>query len=101
MKIPKSFKLFGETIKVEINPNLVTKEGAWGMARYDSDTISLQPNTKDHYTSDDQMYQVFSHELVHFILDRMCEIKLRNNEKFVDVFASLLHQALTTMTYDK
>jgi Zn-dependent peptidase ImmA (M78 family) len=46
--------------------------------------------------SDVQKQQTFCHELVHCILDKMGETDLNDNEQFVDVFGSLLHQAWTT-----
>ncbi len=42
----------------------------------------------------------FCHELVHIMLYFAGEHELRNNEKFVDVFSGLLHQALTTAVYE-
>lgn len=46
---------------------------------------------------DVEKQQVFCHELVHAILHKMNEHKLNDNEKFVDLFGSLLHQAWVTI----
>ena len=44
------------------------------------------------------MEQAFWHELIHFITFMMSEDELRNNEKFVDIAAHFLHQAVKTST---
>jgi hypothetical protein len=44
--------------------------------------------------------QWFFHELIHHILHQMNH-KLRSDEAFVNLFASLLHQALSTAMYDE
>lgn len=46
---------------------------------------------------DIEKQQVFCHELVHAILHKMAEYELNDNEKFVDMFGSLLHQAWTSI----
>ena len=46
---------------------------------------------------DTELQQVFCHELVHAVLDEM-KHKISYDEKFVDNFGSLLHQALQTFT---
>ncbi len=92
MKIPKEFKLFGQTITVEYDKELWCREGYVGNASYSHNKITIQPNTKGINRSQEQIDQTFLHELVHHILEAMGEDESRSNEKFVDVFASLLHQ---------
>jgi predicted SprT family Zn-dependent metalloprotease len=100
MDIPRRLKLLGRTITVEYDPMLDGRDGTVGEARYTSDSIALQPNTDTFRRPQTQLEQVFLHELVHYILNEMNEYNLRDNEKFVDVFAGLLHQALTTMEFE-
>jgi predicted SprT family Zn-dependent metalloprotease len=100
MDIPRRLKLLGRTITVEYDPMLDGRDGTVGEARYTSDSIALQPNTDTFRRPQTQLEQVFLHELVHYILNEMNEYDLRRNEKFVDVFAGLLHQALTTMEFE-
>lgn len=100
MDIPRRLKLLGRTITVEYDPMLDGRDGTVGEARYTSDSIALQPNTDTFRRPQTQLEQVFLHELVHYILNEMNEYDLRSNEKFVDVFAGLLHQALTTMEFE-
>lgn len=70
MKIPKTFKLMGQTIDVQLDlPEDVTEE---------------------------QATSAYCYLLVYNILDTMEEIKLRDNNRFVSLFSGLLHQALTT-----
>jgi predicted SprT family Zn-dependent metalloprotease len=97
MKIPKEFKLFGQTIKIKYVDRLVDGEDSTGQARYREGIILIQKNNKGIHRNKEQVEQTFLHELVHYILQKMGKHDLQNNEEFVDVFAGLLHQALTTM----
>lgn len=100
MRIPTKFKLLGYTITVEFDPMLDGRNGTLGEARYTTNSIALQPNTDTFNRPAETQEHVFFHELTHHILHKMNEYELRGNEKFVDVFAGLLHQALTTMEYE-
>ena len=99
MRIPKSFNLMGKTYTVEYMPRLNFSEGAMGMAYHRSHRIGLQTDTPEYTRTTEDNEQTFLHELTHHILHAMGETKLNNNEKFVDMFAGFLHQALTSMEY--
>ena len=98
MKIPKEFNLFGHVIKVEYDKDLANKHQTVGFAVYRENKIQLQAESK-HITQKTDVEQAFLHEAVHLILNQMGENELRDNEKFVDVLASLLHQMLVTAKY--
>ena len=102
MKIPKRFKLMGKTITVEIVPDLLDNEDATGAAEYRKQRIRLQKIDGEYVqrTVEDQEHW-FLHELTHHIFNALDEIDLRNNEKLVEQFSGLLHQALTTAEYDE
>ena len=91
--IPKSFRLMGHTITVKI-----VSEKDWadddtvGFWNSQNGTISVLAGIGDQRTQ-----QIFCHELVHAILHNMGETDLNENEKFVDVFGSLLHQVWTSI----
>lgn len=95
--IPRSFKLMGHTVTVHIVP-----EKDWA----DDETVGFW-NSQNLSISvlggigDQRQQQIFCHELVHAILHSMGEEKLCSNEKFVDVFGSLLHQVWTTIEGEK
>ena len=98
-KVPKSFWLCGQKINVKIDPDLIDRQDAQGEAHYRKNEILLQDFTKikrpiSHFE------QSFFHEFIHHILSIMNEHDLRNNEKFVDIFSGLLHQAFITMEYE-
>ena len=99
IKIPKSFYLHGQKIKIEFNNNLRNLENDVGQADYRQSKIILQPIEKG-YPNNEQLEQIFLHELIHHILDHMGKIDLRNNDEFIDLFANLLHQAFQTAEYD-
>lgn len=98
MKIPKSFKLFGRTVSVIIVPGLVAREDARGVSSYRLQQIQLEPLGEVNLIENQE--QTFCHELIHWLLFALGEGELGNNEKFVDLMGSALHQALTTMEYD-
>ena len=107
MKIPGRFKLLGQTISVVFVPGEFTeRDGAHGFASYRLNQIQLRPPTETHPLSAEQIGQTFCHELTHFILFHAgaaytCkDDDMHRDEGFVDLFGSLLHQALTTMEYD-
>jgi len=91
-RIPKSFQLGGLTIDVDFQEK-ISKEGMMlGAADYVAQKIRLNPT----FTQKQTVEQAFSHELIHWILFIMGESELCNNEKFVDIFAHFLYQAIVT-----
>jgi len=96
MKIPKEFKLMGQTIRVKYVKRLAYKDDAEGYARYRDQEILIQESSENWPRTQEQIEHTFCHELIHYILEKLNEKELRDNEKFVDTFAGLLHQALTT-----
>lgn len=90
--IPKSFWLGGLQIDVSYDENLYKNRKVVGEARYPSQSITLDSVVLNKQLTE----QNFFHELTHWILYMMNEDDLRNNEKFVDVFATFLHQARVT-----
>ncbi len=101
MKIPRRFKVFGQTINVEQVPNLLHTEGNYGEANHRLGVIKIHCGGDNAEIPRSSIEQTFLHEVVHVILSQMNEGELCNNEQFVDVFAALLHQALTTAEYSE
>lgn len=98
-RLPISVPLLGEVIRVEKSPSIVTEQDALGLAVYDENKIIIQEHADGCPRTNEQMWQTLLHELTHLILHRMGQNKLRDNEKFVDMYAGLLHQALTGMKF--
>lgn len=90
--IPTSFYLGGLQIDVTYDENLYKNRKIVGEARYPSQSICLDSVVLNKQLTE----QNYFHELTHWILYMMNEDDLRNNEKFVDVFATFLHQARVT-----
>ncbi len=90
--IPDSFWLGGLQIDVVIDENLLKSRKLLGEAQYPAQRIVLDSGLLKQQLSEQNYY----HELVHWILYVMNEDVLRDNEKFVDVFATFLHQARVT-----
>lgn len=99
MKVPKSFSLHGQRIAVTMVDHLSSENNALGEARILKNEIALQQNTNGFSLPQSQIEQTFFHELTHFILHHMGQDDLCAEEAFVDGFAALLHQALTTAEY--
>lgn len=89
--IPESFSLAGMEISVHFDDKL-HKKGVVGMADYRSQEIRMDNSIASHRF----LEQTFLHELVHWIFFVMGEQKLQAKEKFIDLFAYFLHQALLT-----
>jgi hypothetical protein len=100
MQIPKRFKLFGQTIEVKEDPNLWHDQNYVGLADYRNNRITLQSTTEGCSCPVEQIEQTFCHELLHHLFDKGGYADDRGNEDKVDMLASLLHQALTTMEYE-
>ena len=96
MKIPKRFKLFGETINLMFDEKLEEKTDAVGQAHYRYNEIKLNYNDK---RPREYIEVTLWHEIILFILDRINEKELRENEQFVNMISQLIHQAITTMEY--
>lgn len=89
--IPKRYKLLGHTVKVNVIPEARWKQkDCVGLYQPHRHRIlirgSVEQSLREH---------TFYHELVHSILSSM-DHDLNDDEKFVDMFAGLLHQAMTT-----
>lgn len=89
-----SFKLFGQTYKVVLDPNLQDTTGNIGETSEGRSEIRIQAPDRNCSTEYQQI--TFWHEAVHAILCALGEEKLNKNEKFVDLFGRGIHQILTT-----
>jgi hypothetical protein len=101
MYIPSSFTLFGHTIAVEMHNNMQSEKDCVGESDYRAGVLRIQTNVAGSPRLQTEVEQTFFHELIHFIFFYMHEDKLRLNEHIVDSLALLLHQALTTATYEE
>ena len=99
LRIPKRFNLHGQTVTVVYDNTLLEDASARGMFHPLPQLIQLNPADPEAGHSRSGVEQTFCHELTHSILYAMGELKLYNNEKFVDLFGHLLHQALTTQEF--
>ena len=100
-RIPKRFKLLGHTITVKEEPAGVYENNRYGCTSFEGKWIKLTPRSASLPVAQSSLEHTFLHELVHMCLYHTEQAKLNENEDFVDCFAGLLHQALTTMEYKK
>jgi hypothetical protein len=94
LNIPRQIELGGIVVTVELDATLHKYKGMIGEARYSEQKIVIDPNVAAVDTTE----QAYWHELIHWILFIMNEDELRNNEKFIDIFAHLLYQAVKSST---
>jgi hypothetical protein len=100
LDIPTEFKIFGQTIKVDINNMLIEEEGSIGQARMRKNLIVLQCHDRLG-RPDTQLEQTYLHEVLHHVLGNLGYDKLGDDELFVDQLSHALHQVLTTSVYKK
>lgn len=93
MKIPKRFNLFSSVINVIIDNKLMNDKDYYGQCDYSKRLITLCETRNLDPLSDGKKAGTFYHEKVHMILDFMEEIELTKNEKFVEVFSSLMRES--------
>lgn len=79
----------GETIRVVVKNDLMKRTNSHGEAHYRFNEIQLNPD--EHK---DILESTLFHEFTHFILNKMGEKDLSDNERFICVFSGLLYQAL-------
>lgn len=101
MVIPKSFNIFGQTIRVKWRKTLLKKEKAWGLWDANSNTIFLQVPGKGIELSKEQLEQTFMHEVLHACLDILNYEQLSENENFIDRLSNALHQVIVTSLIPK
>lgn len=106
MKIPKSFKLLGHTITVSYEPAAFYEKNRYGACSFESKWIKLCPVSPAMPVTQSSLEHTFLHELNHMILYHCHGLEkvkgdtpLYENESFVDFYAGLLHQALTSFEY--
>lgn len=99
-KIPKKFKLLGQTISVVLDQKYFEEAGYFGYASYRTNEIRLRP-----VDSEERLAATFWHELTHFVLYfsgvtyKGKEEYMFKDEEFVDLTANLFHQAVSTMEF--
>ena len=96
MNIPKSFKIFGQTIRVVWLKGLYKREKAWAIWYPNRNVITMQLPVAGLNLSKEQLEQTFIHEATHACLDILQYEKLSSDEDFVDRFSNALHQMIVT-----
>jgi len=100
--IPISFQLGGITYSVELTDkrNVGDKNSLTGNIIYPLNKVNIYTDHVGYVSTDDYRELSFYHELVHGILTAMGKNDMNNDEKFVDGFASYLHQFIKTVKYE-
>ena len=97
LRIPKSFRLLGHTYVVQhVDDFGPVGSATVGLCEFGPQVISLKKSKDGQKLSRSSIEHTFCHELVHAIYAVMNENDLCSSEGHVDMFAGLLHQALTS-----
>lgn len=99
IRIPCRFMLGGIWVDVEIVEDLTHKDNAFGQANFNDSRIRIQPNVLGTPRAVQDIERTFFHELTHFLFHMAGEYEYRDDEKRIDVFSRLLHQAMKTACY--
>lgn len=92
----KELYLAGQKITIEID-NTLSYDNELASAYNPENIIKICEEFKGDILPDDTIEQSLWHEITHHILYKMNEFELTNNEKFVQTFSLLLHQAIKTL----
>lgn len=92
--IPKKFQLAGHTIEVRTVPRSKWRHGKNCVGIWLPDTYRIEVIASLRGSA---RQQVFTHELIHALLDVAGHDDLSRNEQLVDRLGHLLQQAMTTM----
>ena len=95
MVIPKTFEILGHQVTVRFDKEYSEDAECHGSFSIGRSAIRLQP--EDSTWTRKMVEHTFVHEMTHALLEIIGESKLSKNEKFVDLFAGALHQAINTM----
>lgn len=102
MKIPTEFELFGQTIIVVWDNDMLNDKELYAQANYRANQIDMATECiidgKRQKLPQDKINAAFCHELIHWILQKMGD-KKENDELFVETFANLLYQFIKTAKY--
>lgn len=86
------FKLGAVEWKVKIDNDALAEKGAYGLCDYDGSLITLQNKSRGIERQTESIENTLYHEVTHAILDTLGYHELSGDEKFIQQFATLLHQ---------
>lgn len=96
MKIPKELYIAGQKITIEVD-NTLSYDNELAAACNSENRIKVCEEFKGDILPDDMIEQSLWHEITHQVLYKMNEFELSGNERFVQSFSLLLHQAIKTL----
>lgn len=99
--VPISFQCLGHTITVVWEDELLADDGdeVWGLCDYTSNTIQL---VKPRPGIDPEIIrQTFWHEAMHYFCHLLNRFDLKDDEAFIDLMASAIHQTLKSAKYPR
>ena len=99
MKIPKSFELFGQTIRVNYDDAQCKKGDCYGYVIWVQNSITLSETDDEYKVCDEHLSQTFLHEFYHFVLKKSGYNNLADNEVLVNSLANAHQQLYKTAKY--
>lgn len=96
--IPKQYQIGAHTREVWKDPTLLRETGRYGEIDHVRGLIKIQSNNASLCSQESIDKDTFLHEVVHDILWMLDQRELNKDEAFVNTFASLLNQVISSMT---
>jgi hypothetical protein len=94
--IPRSFKLMGHDIVVEMRDDLIETCGAYGVCHYHEHRIELQAPNEEFKITHSHLMHTFFHEFFHMALYCLGHIEMSQDEALVDQLGQVVQQLLKT-----
>lgn len=107
INIPDTLTINGKTIKINYRKKPFYSKGTGkgkclGIVNTSSNLITLARNDQNGQPyNHDNLFQVFIHELIHFMLVNSCKPELTNEETFTDEMSSMFHQVMNQLNERK
>jgi hypothetical protein len=97
--IPKSFKMGGHTVKVELLKDIEIP-GAVGICYYNRNLIRVQTHEGQVPMPVSKVEQIYWHEFSHYLLDHCKFEDLSMNEHLVDLMGECMQQTFEKVTWN-
>ena len=94
---PKKFKIHNHDWKIKYVKDLFKTHNAYGLTIFDQSLILIQLPTKEFVVTEAVILNVLLHEFSHSVLRAMGREDLNQDEDFVDGFALIASQILSTL----
>lgn len=94
MIIPDKIELLGSVIRTVYDQQLLDEVGEFGRYIPGHNEIVLAKNYKNKEMNNDHLFELYVHELIHAMFDKLGYEEINEDEKLIKGFSNLLVQVL-------